>query len=151
MSYSLVGKFLTKEGEETQFSNLDFDKLKILNEQRYTVLIEGIEGFNHSQENSITTVCYRKCDFVEKLEDMKRRLKELENIQEKLNKIRYSSEYYNLSEDGQARFDTDSSYWKEELEDTECKVSALIYTIDVFNFVESILDKSDLILSISAL
>jgi hypothetical protein len=153
---------IMKQKEELELNISKLDKIRY-SAEFYNLSTEGKERFESDKSYWNEEVDEVKCkidalvyvtnifDFVEKLEDMKHRLKELENIQEKLNKIRYSSEYYNLSEDGRGRFDTDSSYWKEELEDTECKVSALIYTIDVFDFVESILDKSDLILSISAL
>lgn len=151
MSYSLVGKFITKDGKDTQFINLDFDCLKILNKVRYSVDLEDIDGFNHFNKDEIFTVSFHRNDFETKFHTLMKQKEELESNVSKLNKIRYSAEFYNLSTEGKERFESDESYWKEELEETRCKIDALVYVMNAFDFVESFLNEENMALSISSM
>lgn len=152
MSYSLVGKFITKDGKDTQFVNLDFDCLKILNKVIYSVDFEDIDGFDHIINNDETfTVSFHRNDFETKLHSLMKQKEELESNVSKLKKIRYSADFYNLSEEGTERFESDESYWKEELNEAKYKIDALVYVINVFDFIESFLDEENMILSISSM
>jgi hypothetical protein len=151
VSYSLVGKFITKDGKDTQFVNLDFDRLKILNKVRYSVNFEDIDGFDFSRDDEIFTVSFHRKDFEMKLNSIIKQKEELESNISKLNKIRYSAEFYNLSTEGKERFESDESYWKEELDEVKYKIDALVYVTNTFDFVESFLDEENMTLSISSM
>ncbi len=151
MSYSLIGKFITKDGKDTQFVNLDFDCLKILNKVRYSVDLEDIDGFDHFNKDEIFTVSFHRNDFETKLHSLMKQKEELESNVSKLKKIRYSADFYNLSEEGTERFESDESYWNEELNDIKFKIDAVVYVVNVFDFIESFLDEENIILSISSM
>lgn len=150
MSYSLVGKFLKKDNS-VLFRDVNFDILKIINERSYDVALEGIDGFQHSQnEDGTVSVSFNKREFSDALIKVKASQEELKSKLLKLDNIRFSTSYYTMDEVSKEYFESDISSLKEKLEEIDRKMYILTYVIDVFDFIESLYDDKEITLRISA-
>ena len=151
MSYSLVGKFLKKDNS-VLFRDVNFDILKIINERSYDVALEGIDGFQHSQnEDGTVSVSFNKREFSDALIKVKASQEELKSKLLKLDNIRFSTSYSTMDEVSKEYFESDISSLKEKLEEIDRKMYILTYVIDVFDFIESLYDDKEITLRISAL
>ena len=71
------------------------------------------------------------------LKELTLELKEKREHVDALNKTRWSSEYYNMSEEGKSDVISDLEYEQEELEDLQCKVDSVSRLINIFEFFSS--------------
>ena len=101
--------------------------------------------FDDAKKDDIITVCVKKKEnvsgiwytydsFAGLLKELTLELKEKREHVDALNKTRWSSEYYNMSEEGKSDFISDLEYEQEELEDLQCKVDSVSRLINIFEF-----------------
>ena len=104
--------------------------------------------FDDAKKDDIITVCVKKKEnvsgiwytydsFAGLLKELTLELKEKREHVDALNKTRWSSEYYNMSEEGKSDFISDLEYEQEELEDLQCKVDSVSRLINIFEFFSS--------------
>lgn len=89
------------------------------------------------KRENVSGVWYTYDSFVGLLEKLTLELKEKRESVDALNKTRWSSEYYNMSEDGKSNFISDLEYEKEDLEDLQYKVDSVNKLLNIFEFVSS--------------
>jgi len=145
MSYCILGRF-DIEGQRFPSKDICFDILKILNERSYSVSFDDnfLPASSHEtmeEDGSETYVnVYTKECFEGAIPVLEKKREKVKEHLAKLEEIRTSVGYYTMSSEAKDSFEGDIECTMEELDDTDYKLNAVRYVLNVMEFVSSLYD-----------